>query len=196
MSRGDNLFFVTLTAMGWMSVSKTLENWRENWPRLSSRLRRAAKGSCEYVYVHERHKNGRLHTHLVINVNLGRRWWKDVPPSCGFGYMNDVQDVENSAGVAAYVSKYLAKSLRENWPKGWRRISSSRGWPMPEVDDVDDGKLWVVAKRAVDVRMEYESIEAQDFNIDVDADVFGDFYSLLQQAGLELDDEELGRIAP
>lgn len=196
MAKGERLYFVTLTAMGWMSPHKTLENWRGNWPKLSSRLRRAAGGKCEYVYVHERHKDGRLHTHFVTNASLGRRWWKDVPPSCGFGYMNDVQEVESSAGVAAYVSKYLVKSLRENWPKGWRRVSTSRSWPMPESGELEDSRQWVVAKKALDVRIEYESIYEQGFSIDVDADVFGDFYSLLQQAGLELDDEELGRIAP
>ncbi len=196
MAKGDRLFFVTLTAMGWMSPKRTLENWRENWPKLSSRLRRAAKGRCEYVYVHERHKDGRLHTHFVTNAGLGRRWWKDKPASCGFGYMNDVQEVESAAGVAGYVSKYLVKSLVQKWPKGWRRISSSRGWPMPEAEDVEDDRLWVVAKKALDVRVEYESVYEQGFRIDVDVDAFGDFYRLLQQAGLELSDEELDQLVP
>lgn len=196
MARGDALFFVTLTAMGWMSPRKTLENWRGNWPKLSSRLRRAAKERCEYAYVHEKHKDGRLHTHFVTNADLGRRWWKDKPHSCGFGYMNDVREVESAAGVANYVSKYLVKSLGGKWPKGWRRLSVSRSWPMPDVGELEDDRQWIVAKKALDLRIEYESISGQGFSVDVDADVFGDFYRLLEQAGLELSDEELDQLVP
>lgn len=196
MSKGDKLFFVTLTAMGWMSPQKTIENWRKNWPKLSSRLRRAAKGGCEYVYVHERHKDGRMHTHFVTNANLGLRWWKDKPASCGFGYMNDVQEVENAAGAAVYVSKYLVKSLRTGWPKNWRRISTSRNWPMPKIEEKEGGRQWIVAKRALDVRAEYEGMSELGFSIDVGADAFGAFYEVLLQAGLELSDEELAELVP
>jgi hypothetical protein len=193
---GFDLQFVTLTHMGYLKPHEQLERWKTCWPKLSCRFRRAAKGKSHYVYVHERHKKGGLHTHFITTAQMSTRWWKDNGASSGFGYMNDCRPIEDAHSVAAYVSKYLSKSLGENWPKNWRRIQTSRNWPKPDVVEAHDSRNWIVVKRAVELRQEYESLALRGLRLDVDMDYFGDFYDTLRIAGLELSRGELERLTP
>ena len=44
--------------------------------------------------------------------------------------MVDVDFIQQAVAAAAYVTKYLAKSLEfTRWPKGFRRVRTSRNWP-------------------------------------------------------------------
>jgi hypothetical protein len=199
MDKGLDLQFATLTHMGYLSPSGTLKRWRDCWPKLSSRFRRAAGERNHYLYVHEHHDSGCLHTHFVVSASvddIDKRWWKDNGAQTGFGYMNDSRKVEDAGGVAWYVSKYLSKSLGENWPKNWRRIGTSRNWPKPEVAEVEDSREWLVVKRARVLREEYEGLAMQGFRVDVDMDHFGAFYDVLALAGLELSGDELAQLVP
>lgn len=196
---GFSLQFVTLTHMGYLSPDEQLKRWRQCWPKLSCRFRRAAKSKGHYVYVHERHQRGGLHTHFITSAPMGTRWWKDNGAESGFGYMNDCRRIEGATSVAAYVSKYLTKSLELNWPKGWRRIQTSRNWPRSGVQsgqEVEDGRDWLVVRRAIELRQEYESLFLQGMTIDVDPDHFGEFYDVLKVAGLELSGKELAQLVP
>jgi hypothetical protein len=163
------LAMITLTHRGGIVPAKSLARWRNCWPKLSARARRASGGDWEYLYVHEQHKSGVLHTHFLSTDELGIRWWKDNPAETGFGYMNDWEILDNFAGAGAYVAKYLAKQLQLlRWPAGWRRVGTSRGWPaLPEMDGAE-GWDWVVARHADDVRVELEGLLMQQYALSVD----------------------------
>ena len=160
IQRGDGVFFITLTFPGWMGSDETRERWRASWPKLSTRFRREWNGA-RYLYVHEQHKDGRMHIHMVTDAALPKRWWKDNCATCGFGYMADADEVRDGDRVARYVAKHLAgeagkvagRKMRQEltkqttmheWPKGWRRVSTSRNWPkMPDMPQ-PDGWAWRV----------------------------------------------------
>jgi hypothetical protein len=128
----DNFNFVTVTLPGYLGVDGTLKRWRKCWPKLSTRIRREVGEKWHYVYVHEQHKDGRLHVHMVSSAQMLTRWYKDNCATSGFGFIADVRPVEDEAEAARYISKYLTKTLNGGspWPRGWRRISTSRGWPL------------------------------------------------------------------
>jgi hypothetical protein len=153
---GKSIDFVTLTHRGNLSAEETRERWRRSWPKLSSRMRRAAI-DIEYCYVHEQHKDNRLHTHMITTGMLSKRWWKDNGAMTGFGYMNDASEARDPLGAGAYVSKYLSKQLGVNaWPPGWRRITTSRGWPkLPKTETPEGWKFYHALPN-----METDEIEA------------------------------------
>jgi hypothetical protein len=153
---GTPIDFVTLTHRGKLGAEETRLRWRKSWPKLSSRMRRAVP-DIEYCYVHEQHKNGRLHTHFITTGMLSKRWWKDNGATTGFGFMNDASEARNPLGAGAYVSKYLSKQLGVNaWPRGWRRITTSRGWPSLPSTEAPEGWAFYPAMP----NMEAEEIEA------------------------------------
>jgi len=163
---GKMLRFHTLTFPGWMQQNETLQRWRASWPKLSSRWRRAVD-DLEYMYIHEQHNDGRLHVHMISTSSLNTRWWKENAPACGFGYIVEEEDVRCNVAVAAYAFKHLGsdfvaadsvsretsvraraemtkQAAMHHWPKGWRRVSTSRGWPSLEEWEKMDGWEWDV----------------------------------------------------
>jgi hypothetical protein len=113
-----------------------------------------------------------LHTHFLSTDELGIRWWKDTPAETGFGYMNDWEILDNFAGAGAYVAKYLAKQLQAlRWPAGWRRVGTSRNWPILPKMEGAEGWDWTVARRADDVRAELEGLLMQRYAIVVSCDL-------------------------
>jgi hypothetical protein len=138
INRGKTISFVTLTLPGHLDAPGTLARWRRAWPSLSARWRRASGENRDYCYVHEQHKDGRLHVHMLTTSELPQRWYKNNAAETGFGYMVDVQPVDNPLIPASYVSKYLGKGLAGMiyaWPRGWRRIGTNRGWWREEPQD-------------------------------------------------------------
>jgi len=135
-------------------------------------MRRTSDVKPEYLYVHEQHKNGKLHTHFITTDGLGKRWWKDKPAETGFGYMNDWSLLTNHVGAGAYVAKYLAKQLEAlNWPKHWRRIATSRGWPtLADLSPAGEYD-WTVCKRGWEVRLEIEGAQLQGYTTTIACDV-------------------------
>ena len=172
MLSNASMAMLTLTHRGKLTSDGSMRRWRECWPKLSSRARRANDGSWQYLYVHEKHKSGVLHTHFLTTDTLGERWWKDNPASTGFGYMNDWSELYSFVGAGAYVAKYLAKQLSDVvWPAGWRRIGTSRGWPkLPDVD-AHEGFNWTVAKRAWEVRAELEAAIMQGYETTIHCNI-------------------------
>lgn len=124
--------FVTLTSHERLSTFQaTATVWPKVWAKFSARLRRAYAG-LEYVSVPEKHKNGRLHVHLVMSVCPKKRWLKDNLRESGGGHQADVTAIKDGAKAAWYVTKYLAKQMTEHdeWAGvKMRRINTSRGWP-------------------------------------------------------------------
>lgn len=126
------MVFCTVTSRPYATVTQSLYFFKQNWPRLRKRITVKNGGKFEYLLVPERHKTGVLHAHFVANIAVTRRWLKDNAYQCGFGYQAKVDVVEHAPGVAAYMTKYIAKSLQfTEWPANFRRVRTSQGWPMP-----------------------------------------------------------------
>jgi hypothetical protein len=143
---GGQWYFMTLTARSNQRGSeKSLAAFRKGWDKLRKRIVRLS-GKFDYVKVHEMHKDGTFHLHLILNAELpykpiykthypmifdGKiyeeqkvshyysKWLKDNAFECGLGYIVDYQPLHNNnAGCAYYVAKYLAKSIGDN-AKHW-----------------------------------------------------------------------------
>lgn len=127
---GVRLAFITITSHERLDATAAIEVWPFAWKKLYSRISRKY-GKGEYMMVTEKTKRGKLHVHSVVTWGIDMRWLKDNARSCGLGFQADVQPIEYAAGAAAYVAKYLVKN-NYAWPKGWRRVRLSRGWPKPD----------------------------------------------------------------
>jgi len=148
------LSFVTITSHEKLSAGASWWVLPDAWKKLHRRVQRAAGGPVDYYAVPELHQSGRVHLHMLTTATLKKRWWKDNARACGFGYQNDAQEVVAVGGVAAYVTKYLGKTLQySNLPKGTRRIRASRGWPKTPELPAQDG--WTF--QAMDAKSELQS---------------------------------------
>ena len=132
---GNELRFVTVTSRAHASPVQSLYYFKENWPRLNARMKyHAAKQNgpkLEYYLIPERHKTGVLHFHMLATTQLKERWFKDNAYKCGFGYEAKSKPVSDVLLASSYITKYLTKSIAfTRWPKGFRRVRTSRGWPM------------------------------------------------------------------
>jgi len=129
VSNGRSIKFLTLTSHERLSASQTLKVWPHAWKKLHTRANRA-DGKATYLMVPERHLDGRLHMHAVVTWSLDERWWKDHARACGLGFMADTSEIETPTGVGFYLVKYVTKTMHDmTWPKGWRRVRTSRDWP-------------------------------------------------------------------
>jgi len=134
LDEGRHADFVTITSHEKLTPEQTFRVFPLAWPKLYRRYKRAVSNEDPkaFIAVPERHKDGRLHSHLIITGGLSKRWWKDNARECGLGYQSDVRDA--NLGAAGYIAKYLGKTLDEKWPKGKRRVNTSRSWPaLPEL---------------------------------------------------------------
>jgi hypothetical protein len=126
--------FLTLTSHEKLTPQQALWVFPKAWKKLSQRARRAAD-QFSYLMIPEKTKRGVIHVHAIETSCLGTEWWSDNARASGMGYKCDESEVRTAQGSAAYVVKYLSKSLVvEEWPARFRRIRSSRDWPpLPEL---------------------------------------------------------------
>jgi len=135
---GGEWSFLTLTAHAKSRREKSIVSIREGWKKFYNRVLEKTSLDQEVLYyckVWEQCQDGTFHLHLLISVCYGTRWAKDAAASCGMGYMADWQEIENAGQVAGYISKYTLKNATMarggiEWPKGIRRIETSRNWPI------------------------------------------------------------------
>lgn len=168
MAGDTRLNFLTLTFRGRLSPAESRARWRACWPKLRARMVRAQAEKIEYMYVHEQHQSGVLHIHFILSGYWKKRFFKDIPPVVGFGYMNDISEVENAIDAGGYVAKYLAKQLGELcWPKGWRRITTSQGWPALPPAEKAEGWDWLATKNVVELRAEIEGLSMLGYRIEI-----------------------------
>lgn len=149
---GTEFNFVTLTMHERLrTFEATVKVWRDVWKKLSSRMRYASQRNGLkpiYVYVPEKHKDGRCHIHGLFSTTLDTRWWKDNLRSCGGGYMAESTRCENGGLASWYVSKYINKHMGQSeWIAYFRRINYCRSFPrLPKPDDSTD---WFVFDKGV-----------------------------------------------
>lgn len=123
--------FVTITSHEKLKTfNQTLYVWREAWPTLYARMKRKFP-HLKYVYLPERHKDGRLHMHGLISGGITTRWLKDNARQCGFGYKAEAEEPLSVQLACFYCLKYITKTLQfgEQWPKTLHRVRTSHKWP-------------------------------------------------------------------
>lgn len=132
LSEGRKLSFVTLTSSRMVrTLAGGIWVWRRAWPKLSARWRRATD-KLQYVYTSESGKSGHFHVHLITTATLPSKWYKDNAAETGLGYQAAAVPIVSPTECGGYLGKYLGKALAvAGWPKYWRRVNCSRGWPKP-----------------------------------------------------------------
>lgn len=152
VSGGEHWQFVTLTSHEKLkSMEATVAVWPNAWNKIYGRMKRTSGGKVQYVLVPEFHQDGRMHAHMLCETYIKKRWWKDNARASGLGYQVEVRDVEGDGASASwYVSKYLGKDMTvENWPKGFRHVRTSQGWPdLPNYHLESELDFDVVAKKS------------------------------------------------
>lgn len=132
LEQGWKLDFLTLTPHEKLTPAQSFYVLPRAWKKLHIRYQReiAGRDPGSYFVVPERMpKSGKVHSHFIITGGLTQRWWKNNARECGLGYQCESKQI-NSIGPAGYVTKYLTKTLTEQWPKGRRRVNTSRNWPV------------------------------------------------------------------
>ena len=160
MRAGERWSFATLTANRKRSgFDKTLSDWRHHWPVLYRRIKRyVAPSELHFVMMPERHKNGRVHMHVLWSAvfpgvkayrkktgetYFRSRWLTDNCNGVGLGWIHDNRKIDNSMAAVSYVTKYLVKStVTEDWPDNLRRVRTSHHWPIPDVKYRPDALDW------------------------------------------------------
>lgn len=132
-NEGRSIRFVTITGHEKLKTFEATQAvWREAWPVLYAAVKRRCP-DLQYFMVPEKHKDGRMHVHILWTSDVSQRWVKDNARKRGLGYQAKVKTVENAGHAAKYVTKYVGKDLGENVPKRTRRVAVSQGWPdIPE----------------------------------------------------------------
>lgn len=127
--------FLTLTSHEKLDRAGSLAVWPKAWSNLRKRAHYQS-GGFDYLLVPEQHEDGRLHVHAIETAALGERFWKDNARAVGLGYMVDEEIARTPQGAAFYVVKYLTKSIGDTlWPRGFRRVRTSRHWPkLPQME--------------------------------------------------------------
>jgi len=135
----QHIAFLTLTSHERLDAAGSLAVWPSAWSKLRDRAKYAS-GGFDYLLVPEQHADGRLHVHAIETAGLGKRFWKDAARKSGLGYQCEEEEANTPAGAAYYVVKYLTKSIAyTNWPKGFRRVRTSRNWPKLEKMEQPEG---------------------------------------------------------
>lgn len=145
----DFKWFITLTIspdvcdrLDDKSVQKALKYYFDN-------IRR--HNSIEYILVPERHKNGALHFHGLINIpdeypleatrkrdSAGRPRYQDPKALKILGF-NDWTQIGSKEALSQYVRKYITKNLITSPNK--KRVFASRNLKKPEKHYIDLNEL-------------------------------------------------------
>lgn len=153
-AQGHDLTFLTLTSHEKLRPEASINVFPKAWGKLRDRASYAA-GGMQYFSVPERHKSRRVHAHLIVTAVLSKKWWKDNARACGMGYQSDVQEVAWLGGVGFYIAKYVGKSITGgDWPKGYRRYRTSKGWP--KLPDLESDPAWEFEKLPQDAAISHE----------------------------------------
>lgn len=131
VERGESEWsFLTVTSNGKLrTFDQTLYVFPDAWAKLSARMRRAYQKPA-YVLVPERHKNGRLHFHMIVGAAVSWDWLHDNAPACGFGWKVDAGELASPAMCSWYIAKYMTKDFcRAPYPPGFKRVRTSQNFP-------------------------------------------------------------------
>jgi hypothetical protein len=134
IEQGRELWFVTLTSHERLRTTEaTLRVFRDAWPKLHKRINRAF-GRVAYYAVPERHKDGRLHCHAIVDTRIDEKWLKTAAREVGLGWRVESERVQSPLRAGLYMGKELTKQLGlHEWPERFRHYRTSQNWPkLPE----------------------------------------------------------------
>lgn len=105
---------------------------RRSWHLLRQQIQREF-GKIEYISVVEFGKRGseRIHLHLLVSEFLPQKWLSAHWQMCGGGPVVDIRYIDVHR-IVGYLSKYFSKDFFENFRKGKKRYSTSRGIVLKE----------------------------------------------------------------
>jgi hypothetical protein len=68
---------------------------------------------------------------IVVSTHIRSDWFESQIERSGLGVQYDISVVQSAEGASRYVAKYLFKPsiFTAGWPKGWKRIRYSQGFP-------------------------------------------------------------------
>lgn len=131
-------------------TNRLLDAARAKWKR--------AGREWHYVQVTERQKRKHPHSHFIttfcppvtesitvrkkkrqesgqykvfVSTHIRSDWFANQLRASGLGEQYDISQVQSAEGASRYVAKYLFKPsiFESSWPKGWKRIRYSQGFP-------------------------------------------------------------------
>lgn len=143
LNAGDRVDFVTITSHEKLpSFEATERVWRSAWPKLYNALKRQTP-DLQYFIVPEKHKDGRMHVHIIWNAGVTKRWLKDNARKRGLGYQVDVQRITEWVHAVRYVTKYLSKTLGIDAHAHFRRVRVSQSWSeIPAPNTPQSALVW------------------------------------------------------
>lgn len=162
--RGSMMRFITLTGRGYFTPQSSIYFMRRNWSGLLKRVKYlndkwADVTGTEWAYllIPERHQSGVAHWHIIASTWLDRRkFWKDIAYECGFGFMAEVSEIDDSLQAGLYVSKYMTKDAGGlAWPKNFRRARVSANWPRPDENIPSDWYYRAIPPQQLDSEKQY-----------------------------------------
>lgn len=165
---GRPMRFVTVTSHERLrTFAACAAVWPAAWSKLYARLKRQADGRLDYFIVPERHKDGRMHVHMLMTVSLTSRWFKDNARQCGLGFQADSKPLTSGNLAARYVTKYLTKGVthsQEIFPPRFRRVRMSRTWPALEAPETELSDLhWQHVLTNAELRQVYTLCDARGY---------------------------------
>lgn len=149
---GGEWYFLTLTANPKKRKGASLANLRDGWDRVYTCINALFAHDGEtphYARIWEQHQDGTFHIHALLDVVMSNRWIKDTAFAAGLGHQADWRKIDNAGQAAGYMAKYTLKNATVArggivWPKGLRRIETSRNWPKLEQKELVSQWEWVV----------------------------------------------------
>jgi len=136
-SSGMAVQFVTITSHEKLKTfAATSAVFPSAWSKLYQRMKRK-QPDMMYLLITEKHKkDDRLHAHFLTSCPMKTKWYKDNARACGLGFQAKVKPVESDGKAAAYVSKYIGKSLGGDiLPPHFRRVRCSQNWtPLAQLE--------------------------------------------------------------
>lgn len=136
-SRGMASKFVTVTTAEWYKSSADVRAaFPIAWNKLYCRLKRKNPNLMYLLTIEFGSNSGHMHAHFLTDAQQNTRWYKDNARSCGMGFMAKVEDIRDDGKAAAYVSKYIGKSLAgQQLPSHFRRVRCSQNWtPLAQLE--------------------------------------------------------------
>lgn len=129
-SRGITSNFVTITSAEWSkSFAQGAAAFPRAWSKLYARLKRKNPALMYLLIVEAGKKTGHFHAHFLTDAQQNVRWYKNNARAVGLGYQAKVEKIEDRGKVAAYVAKYIGKSLGgDKLPRHFRRVRCSQNW--------------------------------------------------------------------
>jgi len=169
-SRGITPKFVTVTTAEWYTTSAAaIAAFPRAWGKLYARMKRQNLQMMYLLTIEFGKETGHMHAHFLTDCQMKTRWYKDNARQCGMGYQAAVEEIESHGKAAAYVSKYIGKSLDgHTLPPKFRRVRCSQNWtPLAQLEAHEQSRDfdWVVCNTHTSLWSAVEECEERDFTM-------------------------------